>query len=224
MRILLFCVATLFCLTTPASAEPILWRVSLAGLSLGQLRFEMGASGPSLRSDIANTPMGVFNGSFTASTRRDADGSLHYVSASRTTRKSRDISFTISAAGQVQDVRVTPAGQRTPLSVAEKGPVGVIDPTRAFARLVTPSGCPAGFALYDGRRVVQLSQTGQRQRAGRLVCQMRYSVTAGPAHLSPLSLHKLSLEIEYTRDATGALQLDRLKMRGGVFTLRLARQ
>ncbi len=207
--------------TGPPAA--LTWRVTLAGLTLGTLRYEARATGPALGSVVSQTPLGVFEGSFSAAAERRADGSIAYVSASRTTRRTRDISFVIDPAGRVRDVQVTPPDQRTPLSAAVRVPRGVIDPASAFARLVSPPGgdCPEGFALYDGRRVVRVSLTGQRRRAGRLVCRMRYGITAGPGHLSPLMLEEFRLEVEYAPAPDAGLILDRLKLRAGLFTLRL---
>ena len=204
--------------------EPVRWRVTLAGVTLGQLGFTATPDGPTLSTLVDNTPMGVFNGSFAASATRGPDGTLFYTSSSRTTRKVRDISFAITAQGQVQGVEITPDDQRTALSDASKVPQGVVDPASAFARFVSPAACPEGFALYDGRRVVTVSHVASQQTPARLTCQMRYDITAGPGHLSPLYLTHFRLWLEYTSLPDGALILDRVKMRGGVFTLRLTRQ
>ncbi len=207
--------------TGPPAA--LTWRITLAGLTLGTLRYEARATGPALGSVVSQTPLGVFDGSFSATAEHRADGSIAYASASRTTRKTRDISFVIDPAGRVQGVQISPPDQRTPLSAAARVPRGVIDPASAFVRLVSPPGgdCPEGFALYDGRRVVQVSLTGRHRRAGRLVCRMRYGITAGPGHLSPLMLEEFRLEVEYASVPEASLILDRLKLRAGLFTLRL---
>ncbi len=207
-----------------SQGEPVRWRITLAGVTLGQLSFTATPDGPALTTQVDNTPMGVFNGSFTAANTRGADGTLFYASRSRTTRKARDISFAITASGQVRGVEITPADQRTALSDATRVPQGVLDPASAFARLVSPPGCPEGFTLYDGRRVVAVTLVGQLQGPARLTCRMRYDITAGPGHLSPLYLNHFRIMLEYVPLPNATLVLDRLKMRTGVFTLRLTRQ
>jgi len=199
------------------------WTVSLAGLTLGNFTYASEPNGSVLRTRVANTPMGVFNGVFTASSLRDANGVLRYASLSDTTRKRRKISFRIDTDGQVREVQVSPQDQQTDLSVAARVPVGVIDPVAAFARFTTLQICPGGFLVYDGRRVVQVSLVDTRRKGRHLQCELTYEIIAGPGHLSPLYLNHFRLWLDYQRQQDGSFLLVSMKLRGGVFTLRLQR-
>lgn len=224
--------AVALALLAPAAlrADPLRWQVSLAGVPLGRIILEnrdAPISTLTLRADIDNTPLGVFNGVFAASSRPGADGTRHFISTIRTSRTQRDTAFFFAPDGQVQDVRLTPADQRTELSEAKAVPAGLLDPVAAFGRLVTPAGagsCPEGFRYYDGRRVVALTATGTRRTGARLRCKMTYEVVAGPGHLSPLDIGRFYLVLEYSGAGSDSLFLEHIKLRSGIFILSLRRK
>ena len=227
-----FVLAVILALLAPAAlwAGPLSWQVSLAGLPLGRISFEaLDAAEPalSLRAEIDNTPLGVFNGIFAASSVIEAESSRRFASQIRTSRKERDTAILFAAGGQVRDVRLTPANQRSALSHPEAVPPGLLDPVAAFGRLVVPvapMACPQAFDYYDGRRVVRLSPTATLPMAAGLRCKMTYEVVAGPDHLSPLNIRRFHLVLEYDLAEGGGLLLDTLKLRSGIFTLRLRRE
>ncbi len=192
---------------------------------LGHVTFAPGDNGTqSIQTLVDNTPLGVFNGSFSALSKPAPDGGRLYESHSRTTRKSRDISYRITPEGQVEDLSITPPRERTVLSDVRRVPMGVLDPVAAFARLVAPRGCPGGFRLYDGRRVVQVSLTDSARDGRHLRCEMGYDVVAGPGHLSPLYLSHFRMKLDYQQGERGVFHLQGLRLRGGIFTLRLKRE
>jgi len=208
----------------PAQAQTASYSLALAGVSLGVLTFAGLPDSFALGAQVDHTPMGVFNGSFSAVTRPVAQGGLRYTSIMRTTRSARDVAILFGADGRVREVGLTPPADRTELTNAARVPAIVLDQATAFARLVFPSACPKAFLVYDGRRVVGLKPTGAKQVQARLICQMEYSVSAGPAYLRPLNLSQFRMALEYVRREDGRLVLDRLKLRTGILTLRLTRQ
>ncbi len=206
-----------------AHAEPLTWNVSLGGLPLGQIRFQQDGGVMQIETRVDRTPLGVFDGTFSATTRPGPGHSLRYASQSRTSRKARDISFTLTRSGKVLNLAITPEEEKTDLSDPARVPDDVLDPVSALARLVNAHDCPAPFRYYDGRRVVALSLERSRRKGDMLRCRMRYDVALGPGHLSPLYITTLRLDLDYAPGPDGGQTLDRMTLRSGIFVLRVRR-
>jgi len=205
----------------PVAAAADTFRAMLGGRVLGTLEYrETGRDTGALRTTLNNTPLGVGDGVFDGQTRREpADGKalLRYRGDSTSSRKSRQISVLLDR-GRVIEVEVNPAGERTALSVATSVPEGVIDPVTAFGRMISARDCPAAFAIYDGRRVIQVRPRGAVVEGAQKRCSMSYDVIAGPGHLSPFRFSALKLELLYR---AGTLAM--IEVRTGPFTLSLQR-
>lgn len=210
-------------------AEEVPFRVVLAGSVLGTLEYETapedGGRPAAVRTNLDNTPLGVFDGTWEATSRpvrtEAGDVVLQYVSTSASSRKNRVISV-LHADGRVIETAVSPAREATELSHAAQVPEGVVDPVEAFGRLVEADGCPERFRIYDGRRVVEVSTTGSEEGGGVLTCRSRYEVVLGPGLLSPFRFD--SLDVELTYDRTGAEPvLAGVEVSAGIFTAALVR-
>lgn len=195
------------------------YSVQLGGRNLGTISYQGGAEA-SLQSTLNNTPMGVFNGTFTATSQQSAVGQ-QYHSNSSSSRKSRQISVLIKD-GRAIDTSVTPASEMTNLSNVGSVPVGVIDPVAAFGRFVSARGCPEAFRFYDGRRAILVSHERDSEVAGQLVCKMNYRVSDGPGHLSPLYIKNITVFLTY--DVIGGQSLRKVVLSAAGFDLNLMRQ
>ena len=200
-------------LASTASAET--FNLSLGGSSIGSMTFD----GSTLRSSVTDSPMGVANGAFLASSRRvqQADGSVVTQYLSEAPRKNRTISV-LHDGGRAVDTTVSPSSDATALSDPAAVPAGVIDPVQALARMTSASSCPSGMSFYDGRRVITLSPSGASQDGTTQTCNMDYRVTAGPGHMSPLFIKKARMELTYT-----AGRLSQISIGSGPFTLYVTR-
>lgn len=215
IRTALLCVGLL---ATSAQAET--FRVSLGGKALGQISFDASGQTARLRSTLDNTPLGVFNGTFTGTSQGSAASST-FTGESRSSRKSRTVIVDINK-GRAQRTEVTPQAEITVLSDISLVPAGVRDPVRAIGALFRATGCPEAMRMYDGRRVVALSPDGQSRKDNTLKCNLRYTVTDGPGHLSPLGISSAKMLLNY--DTSGGKQrLQELAVSSGVFRLRLIR-
>lgn len=211
MRALAFCLA----LALPATASAETFTLSLGGGSIGTLDF----TGADLRANVTDSPMGLANGTFSASSRavQMADGRQVTQFLSDAPRKGRRISV-LHDGGRAIETTVSPASDATDLSDAAAVPAGVIDPVQAFGRMTSGGDCPGAFSFYDGRRVVTLSPTGRDGAGDTLVCRMSYRVTAGKGHLSPLNIKSADVALHY---AGG--RMARLEIGSGPFTLYMSR-
>jgi hypothetical protein len=206
-------------LATPASAEQ--FRVTLGGTVLGMLSYAQEGQLSTLRSTLDNTPLGVFNGSFTA-TSTGTDTTSAFTSDSRSSRKNRQIAVAIDA-GRVTSTTISPENERTDLSDPSRVPAGVTDPVRAIGHLMRATGCPAPVRFYDGRRVVSLASGAGTQAGNTLTCMVAYRVTEGPGHLSPLRISRAAMELRYAT-GSGGQTLQQIRITAGVFTVSLDRQ
>lgn len=193
--------------------------VQLGGRDLGSLVYQ-GGSMATLQSTLNNTPLGVFNGSFSAQSERTSAGQ-QFRSVSNSSRKSREIAVLFDD-GRAVDTVVTPSSEMTDLSNVGAVPVGVIDPVWAFGQFVGANGCPSAFRFYDGRRAILVQPTGQKEVAGQLVCDMSYRVSDGPGHLSPLYIKKIAITLTY--DVAGGQSLRKMVFSAAGFDLQLLRQ
>lgn len=210
-----FCAALL---AVPAYADT--FRVSLGGKDLGQLSYDTSGPTATLRSTLDNTPLGVFNGTFTG-TSKGSVATSRFTGDSQSSRKSRIVTVDFRR-GRASSVDVDPLDERTDLSDPAVVPAGVRDPVRAMGALFRADGCPTTMYMYDGRRVVQLSSDGQSSDEGALVCNVRYTVKSGPGHLSPLGISAAKIKLIY-QVADGQQDLQELTVSSGVFRLRLTR-
>ncbi|WP_157937572.1 hypothetical protein [Oceaniglobus roseus] len=218
--------SALLAIPLPVGAET--FRAMLGGRTLGTISFDAAGSGAGrtarLLTNLNNTPLGVGDGTFEAlSESVSANGRRlrQYTGTSRSARKSRDIAVLLDG-GRVIQTTVSPADEQTPLSDAAKVPAGVIDLAQGFGRIVDSQGCPQGFRMYDGRRVIQVSPGSAETKDDLLTCSMSYNVVAGPGHLSPFRFTNLSLDLTY--DARpGRTGLLRAVIRTGLFALTLQR-
>lgn len=214
-----FAVAVL-AIFTGGAVQAQSFSLTLGDRSLGTLTYAQSSGEATIQSSLDNTPLGVFNGSFSASTTASGT-SAQYESASRSSRKTRDIAVGF-AGGKVGQTVVSPADEMTVLSDPAVAPAGVIDPVSAFGRFVSANGCPEAFRFYDGRRAILVQPAGQATADGILTCDMGYRVSHGPGHLSPLYIKKASVTLRY--DVSGAQSLRQVALSAAGFSLVMNRQ
>lgn len=191
--------------------------ISLGDRVLGTLTYEESGGAAKISSTMDNTPLGVFNGSFVAVSR----GGVSYESASRSSRKARDIAVDF-AGGQATKVVISPENERTDLSDTAKVPSPVVDPVAALGQLIGARGCPRALRFYDGRRAIAIVPVSEAQTGGELICEMAYSVTHGPGHLSPLYIK--SVDVRLTYDVSGSQRMTAMQFGAAGFDVRLTRQ
>ncbi|MGC1494784.1 MAG: hypothetical protein WA790_03175 [Sulfitobacter sp.] len=200
--------------------------VTLGGKNLGTLTYSKTAKIEKLRSSLDNTPLGVFNGTFSASARSTVSSTgmteRKYQSISKSSRKTRKVAI-FTSDGRVIETSVTPQTEMTKLSEPTRVPAGVVDPVGAIGRLMWARGCPKALTIYDGRRAIALTPNGSMTADDQLICALKYNVVAGPGHLSPLYISKVKMQIQY--DLTnGKQKLTQIKMGSGLFNLVLKRK
>lgn len=190
--------------------------VSLGGKSLGQLGYSAQGQSAKLTSTLNQTPMGVFNGTFTGTSKSNT-----FTGVSKSSRKQRRVVVDYSG-GRPIKVEITPAEERTDLSDPNQAKGAVLDPVRAVEQLLGAKGCPAALRIYDGRRVVSMTPTDETQTPQTLSCHMSYKVVQGPGHLSPLRISSAKMHLQYGI-AGGKQTLQQIKVSSGVFGLTLDR-
>lgn len=207
--------------STTAAAQS--FDVMLGGRILGILRYSDDGSNGTLRISLDNTPIGVFDGSFLGTSRRvrSEEGTVisQYLGESESSRKARRISVLLDRE-QVLDTVVSPLSERTNLSDPSRISVPVIDPVMALRELMSATGCPTVMHIYDGRRVVSLVPSGMSKNEGYLTCDMDYTVTDGPGHLSPLYITRVSTTLRY-EISDGQQVLDLMSFQSGPLALRV---
>ncbi|MGJ8615319.1 MAG: hypothetical protein ACSHWS_00675 [Sulfitobacter sp.] len=213
------------CAFGESSAQAQTFEVKLGDKSLGTLAYSRDSKGENLRSALNNTPLGVFNGTFAASSQQvqsSSGASAHkYRSISKSSRKTRQIGLVVEA-GRAVEVVIEPSSQRTALSDVKNVPQGVIDPVGGIGHLIGARGCPKAFTIYDGRRAIRLQPNGAKRDADLLTCAIQYKVIAGPGHLSPLYISSVKMQVQY--DLSGSQQrLSRMQLGSGLFNLVLNR-
>lgn len=215
--------STTLCLTAlllvasgSARADSGQYQIMLGNRHIGLLQFEEDGRTTRLVASLANTPLGLADGTFSAVTTDD-DGVANYLSQGRGS-KVRDIVVTRHT-GTVAKVTVTPRREMTELSDPSKVPAGVISPTEVFQELRNASACPTPVNMYDGRRVVRLATVAMTQEGNSVTCDLSYRVVLGPGHLAPFYFNALKLQVAYT-DST----LIRISVTAGIFRLHLLRQ
>ncbi len=204
-------------LPAPALAED--FRVILGGNEIGALSLDGAGENLALAARFANTPLGVADGTYEASSRPAVAASgatvRQFLSRSAFTSGSRTVSVLLDGP-RVAETVIDPAGDRTGLSEPAAVPEGVLDPVQAFAALARAGGCPAPLRLYDGRRVAEVSVAPTGGQGGDATCRGTYRVVAGPGHLSPLGIAAFDLDLAYRGGALAAVTV-----RTGPFELRL---
>ena len=193
----------------------------LGNKTLGTLTYSTSTKGEQLLSSMNNTPLGVFNGTFTGSSSpvqaSSGRAAQQYQSLSKSSRKTRQIMVTIED-GRVIKTNIDPTSERTDLSKPNAVPRGVIDPVQAMGRLIQAQGCPKQFMLYDGRRAVRLTPVGSGNQGTLLTCAVQYNVIAGPGHLSPLYISSVKMQVKY--EGMGDQQrLVQIHLKSGIFNL-----
>ena len=203
-------------LATPAMAENQTYTVSLGQRQLGTLQFDGRNSNETLLLSLNNAPLGIKNGTFEAVTRANG-GAVDYLGKNRGS-ETRDIAI-IRKANSVTSVTVTPQSEMTEMTDAAKVPAGVVFPPEIFAALANATSCPSPLAMYDGRRVVQLTTTEAKQDGASVTCEMSYRVVMGPGYVSPFHFKSFGMQLTYT-----ARKLASLTMSGGGLKVNLIRQ
>lgn len=153
----------------------------------------------SLTSTITDSPLGVGNGQFMATSRavQLENGDVVTQFLSDAPAKGRKISV-LHRGGVVRETTVSPAADATDLSVAAAVPTGVVDPIAALGHLLADrSSCPGTIKFYEGRRVITVAPAGSTQTDDMLSCDMTYRVTAGPGHFSPLYIKRAQIALTY---------------------------
>jgi hypothetical protein len=208
----------LFGLSAPAQAQD--FSVVLGNKTLGKLSYSQSGRTASLHSTLTQTPMGVFNGTFKGTSKGNAKSGV-FTGDSRSSRKQRRVVVDHQNARPVS-VEISPLEERTDLSDPSRVSGETLDPVRAIGHLIAARDCPAAIRLYDGRRVITITPSGQTKDAHNLTCAMRYKVTQGPGHLSPLRISSAKMQLQY--DTSGTEQsLQQIKISSGVFGLSLNR-
>lgn len=206
-------------LAAPAYAET--YNVSLGGKTLGQLSYTEAGHTTTLRSTLDNTPLGVFNGTFTGTSAGSA-AKVAFTGDSRSSRKQRLVNVDF-AKGRAVSTTITPVDEVTDLSDVARVPEGVVDPVRAMDQLFRAKGCPQPVQMYDGRRVVMMRSDAGTQAGDILTCNVSYKVTAGPGHLSPLGISSAKMQLDYVT-AGGKQTLQQIRISSGIFSLNMDRQ
>jgi len=201
-------------MASPIAAQT--FDVVLGGKKLGSLKLVTGGGTQTLTSNLASTPMGVFNGTFKGTSANGV-----FTGDSRSSRKTRLVKVAI-VNGRPASVDITPEAERTPLSEPAKVDKKVTDPVRAIAGLVEAQGCPEATTFYDGRRVVRLTPMGRNESGTTLICDMSYTVIQGPGHLSPLKIANAKMQLSY--DTAGGQSLQQMRISSGIFRLNLNRR
>lgn len=207
---------------SPAQAET--FAVNLGKTTLGQLVYQTSGKIVSLRTTLANTPLGVFNGRFESTTAPvtlpDGATGTRFKAHSTSSRKARRVTVDF-AKGAAVATTVSPAKEETNLSDPAKAPKGVTDPARAIGQLITAKGCPGRINIYDGRRVISLIPKSPEVQGDTLICAMAYKVTAGPGHLSPLKISKARMQLHYATQ--NGQRIQKITLGSGPFNLVLNR-
>ncbi len=219
------CVMALCCVVV-TGAHAQVFDVALGSKQLGTLAFSHDGTKETLLSSLDNTPMGVFNGTFKATTQRSraitGGKGLRYQSLSQSSRKTRKIAISIDD-GRVVKTAIKPTSERTKLSNIDIVPRGMIDPVTAIGTLIAAKQCPPKIMIYDGRRAIALIPDGSTKNANRLTCAIQYKVVAGPGHLSPLYISSVKMKVTYDL-SNGAQKLTKMKLGSGLFNLVLSRK
>lgn len=200
-------------LSAAATAET--FTLSLGDRAVGQMTL----GNDRLILNVDDSPMGVANGTFTATSKRVqmSDGRQVWQYLSDTPRKGRKISV-LHDAGQVIDTTVSPSGDITDMSAPTAVPGGISDFVQAMNVMTKASSCPGAMTLYEGRRVVALRPTGSTVTGDAQSCDYSYQVTGGPGHLSPLSVRNATVEVIYT-----AGRMTEINAGSGPFTVTVSR-
>ena len=201
-----------------AGAATERFSVLLGGRTLGTLSFDSGTQ--TILTVLDNTPLGVGDGrsESTARTVRASNGDtvIQYIG-----RKSdRVISVLFDGARAIETV-VEPASERTEMSDVSRVPEGVLNMVAGFERIIASNGCPSRFAMYDGRRVIDVQTTRATPTDGGLTCELAYRVTAGPGHMSPFRFSNIAITLQFT--TAGGQRLQQATIEAGVFTVDLVR-
>tara|TARA_R110002049_G_scaffold301763_2_gene494117 strand:- start:738 stop:1448 length:711 start_codon:yes stop_codon:yes gene_type:complete len=193
---------------------------------LGTLVYEDDSGETRVAANLSNTPLSLFNGTFEAATRSihaTSGNSLgEYRSLGRSSRNTREIAVVFDR-DTVVETRINPLSERTDLSNPINVTDSVIDPVSALGEILSASECPSDLRIYDGRRVILLSSLRSQRVDDILSCELRYSVIAGPGHLSPLYIREISLKLSYVISADTQL-LSRMQMSAGLWSLNIIRQ
>lgn len=217
----LFSALGLALLIAPAAQAETRFTVSLGGDHLGRLGHTLAAGTRDLSLLLDSTPFGVFDGTYSGRTVEEGATARHS-GRTRSTRKSRDVSMRTEA-GQLREVALSPAAERTALTDAAAVPGAVLDPVSGFGQLLEAQACPDGLRIYDGRRIGALSAISESREAGQVVCEARYQIEQGPGYLEPIGVTRLTLELRYDVTPTG-WQLARMRAHSGIFALSLDRE
>lgn len=216
-----------FLTASPTLAEERAFDVSMGGQKLGQVIYSGQPDGrepAQIRAVFNNTPLGVFNGSYEASSRPAGNtDEVIYRGNSKSNGKTRDVSVTTNGKGRVLAVEIFPEKDRTAFSdLANVTVEGLLNPVLTFDRLTSGTSCPKAFKIYDARRIIQVTPRASEKVEDVLTCLLDYKVIAGPGHLSPFRFTSLKLKLTYdpTRFKTGPSSFT---LRAGIFEITFSR-
>lgn len=204
-------------MASPIHAADQNFKVYLAGLELGWLRYSGSPSDARLLSLFNNTPLGVFDGSYEGSSRAGS-GKTVYRGKSLSSNKSREVEIVRDKSGAVVETSITPEKDRTKYTDPALVPPDVLDPVAGFGQFLAQTGCPEPFKLYDGRRVVEVTPKSRRSVDNTLICELDYNVVLGQGHLSPLYLKDITVTLEFN-PAIAKNGPSMMKMRSGLFSV-----
>ncbi|PZX15025.1 hypothetical protein LX81_02613 [Palleronia aestuarii] len=212
----LFLAMALAALGTAADAASAEFDVTLAGLTLGRISIEAASADVTLRSTLDNTPLGVGDGQFVAT----STGGKYYRGVETSPGETRAIEIEYDGP-RVARVAVSPESEATDASDPAAVPPGTSDPARGFARIALARDCVDPYRIYDGRRVVTISPTTRTLTADGLVCEYAYTVTVGPGHLSPLRFRRVAVSAIYAVSNGAVSGIREIGLGAGPFTVRL---
>jgi hypothetical protein len=216
-------VAFVLLLAVADGARAESFAVNLGNRTLGNVTFQHNGDVLQLSSLLNNTPLGVFDGRFDATSRlvrTDAgDVRRQFLGISDTSRKQHQVSVLMDD-GVVTEVTISPVSEYTALSVPDQVPAGLLDPLRAFRQLISVQDCPALVQMYDGRRVIHLTTINAIQTQMGLQCDMAYKVIAGPGHLSPIGFKSASVSLMYDG---ASKKLSTMQIAAGPFSVQIVR-
>lgn len=200
-------------LAGPVMADVQTYSILLGHRVLGSLVFEGQGSDETLLLTLDHTPFGLEDGTFKATTQT-LDETTYYLGESRGS-ETRDIAITRKA-NVVKSVTITPQSEMTELSEPGRVPAGVLTPTEFLAALQDAGTCPSSLAVYDGRRVAQITAISSKLDGDLLTCDLSYRVVMGPGYMSPFHFKSFGMQLAYK-----GRNLDSLVMNGGGFEVSL---
>lgn len=209
-------------LPSPALAADQSYKVLLGGAEMGWLRYSGTPDNARISTNFNNTPLAVFDGVYEGSSRTRS-GETEYQGKSSASAETRDVEIKLTA-GKVTEVTIFPVEDRTKYTDPAAVPTGLLDPVAGFVSLLSQTKtCPKPFSLYDGRRVVQVTQKSEDMVGDVRTCVMDYRVALGKGHLFPLSVKNVIITLIYDPNIAN-IGPSQLSLSAGLFRVTFQRE